>query len=52
MDSFIVFCVFVFGAAYGRYLTGNEWAANASTIYRKEWRGRLYKVIHDEEYNP
>lgn len=36
---------FVIGVALGSLLQGWNWASNAKAIQRKEWMGKLYKVV-------
>lgn len=36
------------GWALGRWLEAYRWSNNADRIQRIEWRGKLYKVHHEQ----
>lgn len=51
------FTVILFVVAFcclrlGKWLADKRWEANADIIQRIESGGRLYKVIHDKDYQP
>lgn len=43
---------FLTGLALGSLGQGYLWASNAKAIQRKEWMGKLYKVVFDKDDQP
>jgi len=51
MIIFVIFISFIVGICLGIHIANQVWVDNAHRVYRKEYRGHLYKVIFADNFN-
>lgn len=52
MTTLIISIACLLGLCLGVLIERRRWVENADVIYRIEAGGKLYKVMHDEDYQP
>lgn len=50
MTFLVGFFMLMFGIIIGHLLTAHKWSSNANHPYRIYYRGRLFKVSYDDQY--